>query len=212
MIIKIDSNSCIKCGRCAQVCPSELLRQTQKGEPIEIKRVENCIVCGHCVDVCPTNSVFHSEFPPEKVHPIHYEKMPKPEQLMALIQARRSNRTLTNKPIPKAVLNQIVEAAYLAPTATNAQGLSFTVVTDPKKLLLVSEFTIGVFDKLAKVLLNPVIKFLLQPFLKDVYKYVPVFKRLKENQRAGKDPVLRKATALLLIHTPKSNRFGSVSG
>ena len=44
---------------------------------------------------------------------------------------------------------------------------------------------------------------------KDVYKYVPVFNRLKEEHKAGKDPILRKATALLLIHTPKSNRFGS---
>lgn len=45
--------------------------------------------------------------------------------------------------------------------------------------------------------------------MKDVYKYVPVFNRLKEEHKAGKDPILRKATALLLIHTPKSNRFGS---
>ena len=40
--------------------------------------------------------------------------------------------------------------------------------------------------------------------MKDVYKYVPVFNRLKEEHKAGKDPILRKATALLLIHTPKS--------
>ena len=50
---------------------------------------------------------------------------------------------------------------------------------------------------------------LVMPFMKDVYKYVPVFNRLKEEHKAGKDPILRKATALLLIHTPKSNRFGS---
>ena len=34
-------------------------------------------------------------------------------------------------------------------------------------------------------------------------------RRRKEEHKAGKDPILRKATALLLIHTPKSNRFGS---
>ena len=69
--------------------------------------------------------------------------------------------------------------------------------------------TIGVFDSLAKLLLNPVVKCVVKPFMKDVYKYVPVFNRLKEEHKAGKDPILRKATALLLIHTPKSNRFGS---
>ena len=69
--------------------------------------------------------------------------------------------------------------------------------------------TAGVFDSLAKLLLNPVVKCVVKPFMKDVYKYVPVFNRLKEEHKAGKDPILRKATALLLIHTPKSNRFGS---
>ena len=54
-----------------------------------------------------------------------------------------------------------------------------------------------------------VVKCVVKPFMKDVYKYVPVFNRLKEEHKAGKDPILRKATALLLIHTPKSNRFGS---
>lgn len=89
------------------------------------------------------------------------------------------------------------------------QSLSFTVVTDPQKLRQVSDYTIGVFDSSAKLLLNPVVKCVVKPFMKDVYKYVPVFNRLKEEHKAGKDPILRKATALLLIHTPKSNRFGS---
>ena len=106
-------------------------------------------------------------------------------------------------------LDKIVEAAHCAPTATNSQSLSFTVVTDLQKLRQVSDYTIGVFDSLAKLLLNPVVKCVVKPFMKDVYKYVPVFNRLKEEHKAGKDPILRKATALLLIHTPKSNRFGS---
>ena len=209
MTIHIDPNTCILCGRCAKVCPSEILRQAEKGKPIEIQKAEHCIACGHCVDVCPTSSVIHSEFPADKTHVIDYSKMPKPEQMMAILKARRSNRSLTSKPIPRKVLDQIIEAAACAPTATNAQNLSFTIITDPQKLLQVSEFTISVFDRLAKILLNPIVKCILKPMLKDVYKYVPVFNRLKENHQAGKDPILRKATALLLIHTPKSNRFGN---
>ena len=126
--------------------------------------------------------------------------MPTPEQVMLLIKSRRSNRTLTSRPVPKEMLDKIVEAAHSAPTATNSQSLSFTVVTDPQKLRQVSDYTIGVFDSLAKLLLNPVVKCVVKPFMKDVYKYVPVFNRLKEEHKAGKDPILRKATALLLIY------------
>lgn len=189
--------------------PFGYIHARKAGETIGLVRVESCIVCGHCVDVCPTGSVSHSEFPPEKTHTIDYSQMPTPEQVMLLIKSRRSNRTLTSRPVPKEMLDKIVEAAHCAPTATNSQSLSFTVVTDPQKLRQVSDYTIGVFDSLAKLLLNPVVKCVVKPFMKDVYKYVPVFNRLKEEHKAGKDPILRKATALLLIHTPKSNRFGS---
>lgn len=209
MTLNIDQESCIKCGKCVRVCPSDIFTQERAGETIGLVRVESCIVCGHCVDVCPTGSVSHSEFPPEKTHTIDYSQMPTPEQVMLLIKSRRSNRTLTSRPVPKEMLDKIVEAAHSAPTATNSQSLSFTVVTDPQKLRQVSDYTIGVFDSLAKLLLNPVVKCVVKPFMKDVYKYVPVFNRLKEEHKAGKDPILRKATALLLIHTPKSNRFGS---
>ena len=171
-------------------------------------RVESCIVCGHCVDVCPTGSVLHSEFPPEKTHTIDYSQMPTPEQVMLLIKSRRSNRTLTSRPVPKEMLDKIVEAAHSAPTATTPKSLVHRRHRSAKATAG-EHYTIGVFDSLAKLLLNPVVKCVVKPFMKDVYKYVPVFNRLKEEHKAGKDPILRKATALLLIHTPKSNRFGS---
>lgn len=118
MTLNIDQESCIKCGKCVRVCPSDIFTQERAGETIGLVRVESCIVCGHCVDVCPTGSVSHSEFPPEKTHTIDYSQMPTPEQVMLLIKSRRSNRTLTSRPVPKEMLDKIVETAHSAPTAT----------------------------------------------------------------------------------------------
>ena len=86
MTLNIDQESCIKCGKCVRVCPSDIFTQERAGETIGLVRVESCIVCGHCVDVCPTGSVSHSEFPPEKTHTIDYSQMPTPEQVMLLIK------------------------------------------------------------------------------------------------------------------------------
>ena len=207
-VIRIDKESCIKCGKCAQVCPSEIMVRDKETKEILLEQIDTCIGCGHCVDVCPTDSVIHSDFPAENVHTIDYERMPTPEQVMLLIKSRRSNRTITSKPVPQEMLAQIVEAARYAPTATNSRLLSFTLITDPKKLQQISDFTIGVFDSLAKKLMNPILKLLLKPLLPDIYKYAPVFEHLKQEHLAGKDPILRKGTALLIIHTPASNRFG----
>lgn len=206
--IQIEKESCIKCGKCAQVCPSGIMVKDEKSKEINLIHPEHCISCGHCVDVCPTDSVIHSDFPAEHIHSIDYSQMPSPEQVMLLIKSRRSNRTITSKPVPQELLEQIVEAARYAPTGTNARQVSYTLITDPDKLLQVSDYTIGVFNSLAKVLLNPIVKLLLKPFMQDTYKYVPMFESLKQEHAEGKDPILRKATALLIIHTPKSNRFG----
>lgn len=206
--IKIEKESCIKCGKCAQVCPSGIMVKDESSKEINLIHTEHCIGCGHCVDVCPSDSVIHSDFPAEHVHPIDYSQMPTPEQVMLLIKSRRSNRTITSKPVPQELLEQIVEAARYAPTATNSRQISFTLITEPEKLLQVSNYTIGVFNSLAKLLLNPVVKLLLKPFMKETYRYVPVFENLKQEHAEGKDPILRKATALLIIHTLKSNRFG----
>lgn len=206
--IQIDKESCIKCGKCAQVCPSDIMIRNEQTKEIDLVHTDQCIACGHCVDVCPTSSVIHSEFPPEHIHSIDYTKLPTAEQVMLLIKSRRSNRTITSNPIPQETLDQIVEAARYAPTATNARLISFTLITDPQKLREISDFTIGVFDSLRKKLMNPIIKAILKPFLPDVYKYADLFDELKKQHEAGDDPILRKGTALLIIHTPKSNRFG----
>ena len=208
--LRIDATRCVHCGKCAWVCPSEILRQEVKGGEIQVHHPEECIACGHCVAVCAAEAIQHSSFPAGSTHPIDYDHLPSPAQLLALMQARRSNRALTNRPVPHEALARIVEAATLAPTATNARLLSFTVVTDPQKLRAVADFTIQVFDRLANLLLNPVVKCLVKPFQPELYeKYAPMFVSLKEAYAKGEDPILRKATALLVIHSPTSNSFGA---
>ena len=208
--LQIDATRCVRCGKCAWVCPSEILRQEEKGGEIRVQHSEECIACGHCVAVCAKDAIQHSAFPDGTTHPIDYAQLPTADQLFALMQARRSNRALTSRPVPHEALERIVEAATLAPTATNARLLSFTVVTDPEQLRAVADFTIQVFDKLANLLLNPVVKCLVKPFQPELYeKYAPMFASLKEAYAKGEDPILRKATALLIIHSPKSNRFGA---
>ena len=206
--IVINHDTCDTCRKCVQVCPAGILVQERKKEPVGVQHMENCIVCGHCVDACQTGSLHHSAFPQEKIHPIDHSLMPSPEQVMLLIKSRRSNRALSHKMVPQEKLERIIEAARYAPTASNRQQVSCTVITDPGKLRQISDFTIDVFDRAAKTLMNPFVKSLFKPFLRQAYQYLPALQRLKEQHLAGNDPILRKATALILFHTPESCHFG----
>lgn len=206
--IDIDRGTCIKCEKCVKVCPASVFI-TKKGtkEP-EVQNQDYCIVCGHCVAACPTGSVLHSEFPEEKVHPIDRTKLPTHDQMLLLMQARRSNRAFSRQPVPDEYINLILEAAHRAPTASNLQKVHFTVVRDPKTLRDISEHTIDIFYSIKKKIDNPAVRPLIKRFMPGVYRMIPRFEALKQSFDKGGDPILRNATSVIFIHSPKKNMFG----
>jgi formate dehydrogenase major subunit len=66
--VKIDSNKCIRCGRCVNTC-SDILNVAALGfvnrgfrtivKPAMEKALHetNCVSCGNCIDVCPTGAL-----------------------------------------------------------------------------------------------------------------------------------------------------------
>ena len=170
--IGVNDASCIRCGRCVKVCPSQIFVQEKAGGDVTLHKPENCILCGHCVAACPTGSVNHAEFPAERVHAVDYG----------------------------------------APTASNARQLGYTLVTDAAQLRAVTEYTLGIFGTLEKRLLHPLVRPWLSRLVPGVYRYVPVFKRLRREYAEGRDRVLRGATAVLFIHAPRESRFGAEDG
>ena len=192
--INIDTASCIRCGKCVKVCPAWIMTQAKPGDPIGLRNIDSCIVCGHCAAVCPTGSVRHSSFPPDKIHPIDRNGLPSPEQVLLLCKARRSNRALSDRPVPQEAIDRILEAAHRAPTASNRQEVSFTLDT---------------FAGIARKLENPFVKPLLKRLRPELYAYLPGFWRLIAEYGKGNDLILREAKTLILIHTPYANRFGA---
>lgn len=206
--LNIHTDKCIRCGKCVKVCPSMIFEQEDNRGKIMVKNLPDCIVCGHCAAVCPTGAIEHSEFPASKVHAFAYHDFPTPQQMLLLCKARRSNRAFSDKPVPQSLLEQIIEAAHRAPTASNAQNVGFTVITDPVKLELITDFTLKVFTAALKKMKNPLLKPIVKWFMPDVFRYIPVFERLLREKAAGNDLILRKAAAVIFIHTPQISRFG----
>lgn len=207
MIILIEASTCIQCERCIKVCPSEVFVKS-KADILGIQNLEYCIKCGHCVAICPTNAVIHDAFPENKIHSFNRKNLPTSDQLMLLLKSRRSRRIFTKEPIPEFLIDQILDAAHRAPTASNSQRVFFKVFTDPKDLQLISDYTMETFSKIARFLNFPLIKPFLKLFAPEVSKYVSGFKKMEDEYQAGKDIILRGATAVILIYTSKNQYFG----
>lgn len=206
--ICIETSICIKCSKCVKVCPVYIFSQKHSKAEVTLSNMSSCILCGHCVDVCPTSAISHSEFPESKIHDIKREILPQPEQVLELLRARRSNRAASSSPVPNEFLNKIVEAAHLAPTASNMQEVSFTLVTSPDLLKKISDLTIECFEENYRKISNPIIKpFLgmIDPSLKDVASQI---KTVIDIYKSGTNNILREAKAVLFIHTPQKSRFG----
>lgn len=206
--IDIDKATCIKCGKCVKVCPAYILTQENSKDEIGLRNVQTCIACGHCVAVCPTDSVIHSEFPAHKVHALNRDILPTPEQVMELCKARRSNRAFLSSAVPEEYLRQIVDAAHLAPTASNGQEVSFTLVTNPDLLKQIADITINTFEATVKKITNPFINPFINLIVPGAKEAVPTLSAVIKKHKSGTDAILRGAKAVLLIHTPASSNFG----
>ena len=68
-------------------------------------------------------------------------------EIMDVIKARKSIRVYQDKPLPKKVINSILEAAKFAPTARNAQELEYKVITNK---LLMSKLSDGILAAVQK--------------------------------------------------------------
>lgn len=206
--IDIDKETCIKCSKCVKVCPAYILRQETPKDEIGLRNVQTCIACGHCVAACPTDSVIHSKFSAHKVHALNRDILPTPEQVMELCKARRSNRAFLTSAVPKEYLRQIVDAAHLAPTASNGQEVSFTLITNPDLLKQIVDITIDTFQATVNKITNPLVKPFINLISPGAKEAVPHLNAVISKHKSGTNAILRGAKAVLLIHTPNSSNFG----
>ena len=207
--IKINEESCIRCGACVKVCPSYIFLQKHAKDAVLLNQESRCLGCGHCVDVCPTDSITHSLFSKEHIHAIDYSSMPSPEQMLALIRSRRSCRSLNSKAIPETVIEHLISAGKYAPTATNSRRVEFTVIANSDEIASLTGMIMSKLESVSKKAKNPIYRATLKAFVGNLSKYLSFLDELQGVYANGKDPIFYKAPLVIIIHTPNSNKWGS---
>jgi nitroreductase len=124
--------------------------------------------------------------------------------------SRRSIRAFKEKPVPKELIEQLIEVAIHAGTASNGQTESFVVIQDRKRLLELEKMVIEVlWDKRMKYLGSEMGQKIAQTelgdeMLRQVIPYYHIVKnRRQNNQMEGM--VFRNAPVVIVAHGLRPN-------
>lgn len=205
----INQETCKKCKLCIKVCPCNKLDFNENQEVYFIpERDAICLHCGQCMAVCNTKAIqidglsYHNDCIDLPDNNVLYP------ELLDFLSTRRSIRNFTDKPVPKEVIQQIIDSIAFAPYGGSPDSVSISVVNNRKTiesaLPLISEF----YDKLVKWIDNPVIQFIFKQ-KKDTETYNTVKNHVYPIAKIGNykleygDRITRNAPAVLIFHADK---------
>ncbi|MDI6762727.1 MAG: nitroreductase family protein [Thermodesulfobacteriota bacterium] len=200
---KVIESLCIGCERCVAVCPSFVLDMAD--EKPKVLRGEWCIGCGHCGAVCPSEAILYHERLPEKNPNGGEAQAVSPEVLDLLIRERRSVRNYTPDPVPKQILEKILEAGRYGPTGTNSQNVHYVVLTSPDQIEQLREMTLRFGDQIFSRVQSWFGSFFLSlvagektvEYLRDS---LPKMMVAREQINRGKDRLFFHAPAVMIAH------------
>jgi hypothetical protein len=85
----------------------------------------------------------HSEYPLEDCPPLDPTRLPSAEALEWALRARRSARVFRDRPVPREVVRELVDAGRWAPSASNAQPVDWLAIDDPARIAALSAQTVA---------------------------------------------------------------------
>jgi nitroreductase/NAD-dependent dihydropyrimidine dehydrogenase PreA subunit len=128
----LDKEKCTACGLCAEVCGLDVIVRNGNTCPT-INRAAYCHACGHCVAICPQNALSIRDIAGDEFAPMRAPAI-SPLNMGAFLLTKRSCREFKNRPVEKAVIEDLIAVARMAPTSINCQERAFIVVTDAAKI------------------------------------------------------------------------------
>jgi nitroreductase/NAD-dependent dihydropyrimidine dehydrogenase PreA subunit len=213
-MIRIDQSRCNACGTCGRICPRHVPETVpREGGDGKVTRVCEerrliCIDCGQCAAVCQHDAIRVDGLQPEQLVPIVPHGVGG-DGLLALMEQRRSVRRYKDKPVPRDVLDRILEAAHRAPPAAGRACVGVIVIDNKDRLRELAQHTYALYEKLKSGLKNPIARHFIKKKggarkIDQVQRFVmPAFAWYQRWFREGKgDEIQRDAPAVMLFHAP----------
>jgi nitroreductase/NAD-dependent dihydropyrimidine dehydrogenase PreA subunit len=177
----VDRERCKKDSICAKLCPSNIIKIDEETRYpfVRMEDERKCIKCGQCVSFCPFIACDVASI--ELCEPVEKSTLPPPDSVAALLKSRRSVRMYKKEGLPLEKINELIEIANTAPTASNKRSVRWIVLSDR-----------GQLDEAAKHVLD---------YWDEMGKSEAWYRRIARVVRSGKDLLFRGAPQLVVSVT-----------
>lgn len=208
--IIIDREKCTGCALCVGVCPDQTISMEANKAEITGSR---CLQCGHCSAICPVTAIEVRAIAPDSLSFNGFELNNRwlkwgefdTGELVRLMASRRSCRNYLDKPVSREMLEDLVKIGTTAPSGTNSQKWTFTVLDRRGQVEKFGDGVGAFFRKLNKMAANPLLRLISLLFSKDAlgnyYRryYDSIKKGLERREQEGCDLLFHGAPAVILI-------------
>jgi len=206
----IDEELCTGCGLCVQICPSKTLSMQDGKAAVTGKSSLNC---GHCMAICPAGAITVGAIDDSMSRFVHFQAdrnwLPYGEfdtvQMVRLMASRRSCRNFLDRPVAQSMLEDLVKIGCTAPSATNCQLWTFTVLPTREALMVlgkaVRDFYVKLNSMAEKFWLRMFMKLIGKPELDRYYQeyYELVKEGMAEFDRTGIDRLFHGAPSAIVV-------------
>jgi len=210
----IDPDSCVGCGLCVEVCPAGTISM-QDGKAVVTGTYS--MGCGHCEAVCPVDAIRVEalEHPfTLKTAAVDERWLPHGEydtgQLVRLMLSRRSCRNFNDKEIDRVMLEDLVKIGTTAPSGTNCQLWTFTILASRREVVILGGEMARYFLELNRMAEKAWLRIFSKMFFGDALEkyYRRYYETVREGlliwNREGVDTLFHGAVAAILVGGKKS--------
>ncbi len=129
----IDTDKCTGCGLCVKTCPFQTISIQDKKAVVSGSM---SVSCGHCAAICPVGAIRVTDIADETARFSTFQADRKwlphgqfdTAKLVRLMGSRRSCRSFKDMPVDRAILEDLVKIGITAPSGTNNQLWTFTLL------------------------------------------------------------------------------------
>jgi len=149
--ISFSYDRCNACGLCVKVCKDFSLKMEDNRPVVSENSIFGCMACGQCMAVCPNKAIQVSGREISANDLIDLSEITNKtnyDQLKNLMVGRRSIRDFKDLEISEGLIQQIIDAAVLAPMGLPPSDVHLVVINGKDK---VRNFSFDVIDYFRKI-------------------------------------------------------------